>query len=82
MSRVVERCLARATAGAVDGALFFVYEGDGVHIWDTPEEVEALQRLGVRCLYLKQQPYALTHLEELREIVGEFVASLKATQAV
>lgn len=75
-ARVVERCLARATAGVIDGAVFFVYEGDGVHIWDTPEEIESLERLGVRCLYLKQQPYATLRSEELREGVHEFVRSL------
>jgi benzoyl-CoA reductase/2-hydroxyglutaryl-CoA dehydratase subunit BcrC/BadD/HgdB len=83
MARVVERCVARATAGAVDGALFFVYEGDGVHIWDTPEEIDALeQRLGIRCLYLKQQPYAVTRPEDVRDSIREFVGSLSATETV
>jgi benzoyl-CoA reductase/2-hydroxyglutaryl-CoA dehydratase subunit BcrC/BadD/HgdB len=83
MARVVERCLARATVGAVDAALFFVYEGDGVHIWDTPEEIDAFeQRLGIPCLYLKQQPYAIGRSEELRDRIQEFVGSVKARQAV
>jgi benzoyl-CoA reductase/2-hydroxyglutaryl-CoA dehydratase subunit BcrC/BadD/HgdB len=83
MARVVERCVARATAGAVDGALFFVYEGDGVHIWDTPEEIDALeQRLGIRCLYLKQQPYAVTQPEDVRESIREFIGSLTVTESV
>lgn len=83
MGRVVERCLARATAGAVQGAVFFVYAGDGVHIWDTPEQVDALeQRLGIPCLYLKQQPYAITKPEELREKLSEFIGALRATEAV
>ena len=83
MRRVVERCLARATAGAVEGAVFFVYEGDGVHIWDTPEEVDALeQRLGIRCLYLKQQQYAITQPEELRDKLSEFIGSLRVSETV
>jgi benzoyl-CoA reductase/2-hydroxyglutaryl-CoA dehydratase subunit BcrC/BadD/HgdB len=83
MARVVERCLARATAGAVDAALFFVYEGDGVHIWDTPEEIDALQqRLGIPCLYLKQQPYTMSRPEELREKLSEFIGSLRVTEIV
>jgi benzoyl-CoA reductase/2-hydroxyglutaryl-CoA dehydratase subunit BcrC/BadD/HgdB len=82
MARVVERCAARAAAGRVDGAVFFVYDGDGVHIWDTPEEIAALEeRLGIRCLYLKQQPYAMTSTDELAEILSEFVGSLKPVQA-
>jgi benzoyl-CoA reductase/2-hydroxyglutaryl-CoA dehydratase subunit BcrC/BadD/HgdB len=83
MARVVERCLARATAGAVDGAVFFVFEGDGVHIWDTPEEIDALeQRLDIACLYLKQQPYAITKPEDLREKLSEFIGSLRMTESV
>jgi benzoyl-CoA reductase/2-hydroxyglutaryl-CoA dehydratase subunit BcrC/BadD/HgdB len=83
MARVVERCLARATSGRIDAALFFVYEGDGVHIWDTPEEIDALEhRLGIPCLYLKQQPYAITQPEVLRATVQEFLVALKATESV
>ena len=82
MARVVERCAARAAAGAVDGALFFVYEGDGVHIWDTPEEIEALeQRFGIRSLYLKQQHYAIQPAE-LRDTLQEFVGSLRTARTV
>jgi benzoyl-CoA reductase/2-hydroxyglutaryl-CoA dehydratase subunit BcrC/BadD/HgdB len=82
MARVVERCAARASAGAVDGALFFVYEGDSVHIWDTPEEMDALeQRLGIRSLYLKQQHYAIRPAE-LRDTLREFVESLRAVETV
>jgi benzoyl-CoA reductase/2-hydroxyglutaryl-CoA dehydratase subunit BcrC/BadD/HgdB len=83
MGRVVERCVARATAGAVDGAVFFVYESDGVHVWDTAEEVDVLQqRLGIPCLYLKQQPYVITRLEELREKLSEFIGSLQVRETV
>ena len=78
MARVVERCLARATAGAVDAALFFVYEGDGVHIWDTPEEIEAIEhRVGIPCLHLKQQRYALTDSGGTHARIEEFITSLK-----
>jgi benzoyl-CoA reductase/2-hydroxyglutaryl-CoA dehydratase subunit BcrC/BadD/HgdB len=76
MARVVDRCVARACSARVDGALFFVVEGDGVHIWDTPDEVAALEANGVPSLYLKQQPYRIEEPEPLREQVRQFVSSL------
>ena len=76
MARVVDRCVGRACAANVDGAVFFVMEGDGVHIWDTPDEIAALARAGVPCLLLNQQPYRLDDPEVLRERLSEFVGAL------
>jgi len=76
MARVVDRCVARACTARVDGALFFVFEGDGVHIWDTPDEVAALDGKGVPSLHLKQQPYRVEDPEPLREQVRQFVSSI------
>jgi benzoyl-CoA reductase/2-hydroxyglutaryl-CoA dehydratase subunit BcrC/BadD/HgdB len=76
MARVVDRCVGRATTAQVDGALFFVLEGDGVHVWDTPSEIEALGRTGVPCLYLKHQPYWIDEPDALCATVREFVGTL------
>lgn len=77
MVRVVERCVGRACAARVDGAIFFVMEGDGVHIWDTPDEIAALERNDVPSLYLSGQPYQLEDPEPLRARLSEFVGALR-----
>ncbi len=77
MSGVVDRCVGRASTAAVDGAIFFVMEGDGVHVWDTPQEVAALERGGVPCLVLNQQPYPLDNAEQLRTRLTEFIGNLQ-----
>jgi benzoyl-CoA reductase/2-hydroxyglutaryl-CoA dehydratase subunit BcrC/BadD/HgdB len=76
MARVVDRCVGRACAAQVDRAIFFVMQGDGVHVWDTPDEIAALERSGVPCLLLNQQPYRLTDSESLRTRISEFVSAL------
>jgi benzoyl-CoA reductase/2-hydroxyglutaryl-CoA dehydratase subunit BcrC/BadD/HgdB len=76
MARVVDRCVGRAHAAQVDGAVFFVMQSDGVHIWDTPDEVAALERSDVPCLVLNQQPYRPGDPETLRARLSEFVKAL------
>jgi len=76
MARVVDRCVARACTARVDGAIFCVLEGDGVHIWDTPDEVAALEGKGIRSLHLKQQPYQIEDPEPLREQIAHFVSTI------
>jgi benzoyl-CoA reductase/2-hydroxyglutaryl-CoA dehydratase subunit BcrC/BadD/HgdB len=77
MARVVDRCVSRASAAGVDGAIFFVMDGDGVHVWDAPAEIAALEGRGLRCLYLSQQPYDINDPEPIREKVTTFIASLR-----
>lgn len=77
MARGVDRCVARACSADVDGAIFFVFEGDGVHVWDTPDEIAALERNGVPCLHLTQQPYTLENPEPLRDKVSAFITSVR-----
>jgi len=67
----------RACAARVDGAIFFVMEGGGVHIWDTPDEIAALERNEVASLYLTGQPHRLDDPEPLRARLSEFVAALR-----
>jgi benzoyl-CoA reductase/2-hydroxyglutaryl-CoA dehydratase subunit BcrC/BadD/HgdB len=76
-TRVVERCLARARAAGVDGAVFGVLEGDGVHVWDTPDEVAALERSGIPSLVLNRQPYRIDDPESLRRPISQFVGALR-----
>jgi benzoyl-CoA reductase/2-hydroxyglutaryl-CoA dehydratase subunit BcrC/BadD/HgdB len=78
MAGAVDRCVGRARAARVDGAIFFVMEGDGVHVWDTPDEIAALEASGVPCLLLNQQPYRLSNPESLRTRLSEFVNTLAA----
>jgi benzoyl-CoA reductase/2-hydroxyglutaryl-CoA dehydratase subunit BcrC/BadD/HgdB len=76
-ARVVERCLGRARAAGVDGAVFCVMEGDGVHVWDTPDEVAALERNGIPSLVLNRQPYRMDDPEPLRRRISQFVGALR-----
>jgi benzoyl-CoA reductase/2-hydroxyglutaryl-CoA dehydratase subunit BcrC/BadD/HgdB len=78
---VVGRCLERALAARVDGAIFFVYEGDGVHVWDTPDEIRALEQHGIGSLHLARQPYRIDDPDRLRVQVEAFIQSLKASVA-
>lgn len=77
MARGVERCVERACAARVDGAIFFVMQGDGVHIWDTPDEIASLERNDVPSLYLSGQPYRLDNPEPLRSRISEFLGALR-----
>jgi len=81
MQRVVDRCMGRAQAASVDGAIFYVFEGDGVHVWDTPDEVAALEARNVPCLYLKQQPYWSDDPESLRATLRDFIGTLEKAKA-
>lgn len=77
MARVVDRCLVRARLSGADGAIFFVMDGDGVHVWDTPDEIAAIERDGIPCLRLSRQPYRIEDAELIREQISTFVASLR-----
>jgi benzoyl-CoA reductase/2-hydroxyglutaryl-CoA dehydratase subunit BcrC/BadD/HgdB len=76
-SRVTERCLGRARGASVDAAVFCVMEGDGVHVWDTPDEVAALERNGIPSLVLNRQPYRIDDPEPLRNQIAEFLGRLR-----
>ncbi|HEU0167951.1 MAG TPA: 2-hydroxyacyl-CoA dehydratase family protein [Chloroflexota bacterium] len=74
MCAVTERCLDRARAARADGAIFFVYEGDGVHVWDTPDELRAFEQAGIPTLYLGRQAYGLGDPEPLRREIDRFLS--------
>ena len=76
-ARVVERCVGRACAARVDGAIFFVIEGDGVHVWDTPEEIAGLERCDIPSLFLDRQPYRPEEMQPHRARVAEFLGTLQ-----
>ena len=76
-ARVVERCLGRALASGADGAVFCVMEGDGVHVWDTPDEVAALQGSGIPSLVLNRHTYRIDDPESLRNQISQFVGALR-----
>jgi benzoyl-CoA reductase/2-hydroxyglutaryl-CoA dehydratase subunit BcrC/BadD/HgdB len=78
MARVVDRCVARACTASVDGALFFVMQDDGVHVWDTPDEIAALERNGIPSLHLTRQPYHFHDPEPLRQQLGQFIGTLRS----
>jgi hypothetical protein len=73
----VDRCIGRARAAGVNGAVFCVMEGDGVHVWDTPDEVAALERGGIPSLVLNRQPYRIDDPEPLRAQIRQFVGALQ-----
>ena len=52
-------------------------EGDGVHVWDTPDEVAALERNGIPSLVLNRQPYRIDAPEPLRNQISQFVGALR-----
>ena len=78
LGSVVERCSGRAVDSRAEGAVFFVYQGDGVHIWDTPDELRAIEEQGIPSLYLSQQTYWIDDVEPIRARVAEFVNKVRA----
>lgn len=54
----IERFAARVKAARVDAVVFYVLEGDDLQLWETPEQVAAVCRLGLPVLHLPAQPYA------------------------
>ena len=81
MSTVVDQCATRATRARVDAAIFFVQRGDGVHVWDTPDEIRALHARNIPCLYLAQQPYRIDDPDALRDRISGFVDSLRGASS-
>ena len=76
LATVVDACSRRALEGNVNGAIFWVTHGDTGHVWDTPDEIQALQAHGVPSLFLKDQPYAVDNAPSLRAEITSFVKSL------
>jgi len=53
----VANCVRRAREAKADAAVINVFASDDHQLWDTPDELRALEEAGIRSLYLQQQPY-------------------------
>jgi benzoyl-CoA reductase/2-hydroxyglutaryl-CoA dehydratase subunit BcrC/BadD/HgdB len=82
LDAVIQGTVARAARAGVDGAIFFVYGGDGVHVWDTPDELLAMQRQGIPTLHLSRQPYWIADSDAFRQQVQPFISSLRRGAAI
>jgi benzoyl-CoA reductase/2-hydroxyglutaryl-CoA dehydratase subunit BcrC/BadD/HgdB len=69
------QCLRRASDGAADAAIFFVYSSDSSQHWQAPDEIKAMEEMGMPVLYLADQPYG-SGLEEKKRAIESFLGSL------
>jgi benzoyl-CoA reductase/2-hydroxyglutaryl-CoA dehydratase subunit BcrC/BadD/HgdB len=76
LSHSVSRTVKLAQAAGVHGAVFNVYHGDDIKLWEVPDEVAALAEVGIPALHLKEQPYRITDPPGLAAQVSAFIGSL------
>lgn len=72
----VDRFAARVRAARCDAVVFWVLEGDDLQLWETPEQIAAVDRLGLPVLHLPGQPYGRLPEPETRDQVRTFVSTL------
>ncbi|MFC1921551.1 2-hydroxyacyl-CoA dehydratase subunit D [Chloroflexota bacterium] len=76
MSRLVEYCSRSAEEAKAQGAIRYVFKFDSAEDWTTINKIEALEKLGIRTLRLKNQPYLISELEELKTSIGELIEAI------
>jgi len=82
LRRTVDLSVARALAARADAAIFLVQRGDELQLWETPDEVRALEATGMPVLHRARQPYAVTDSDRFAEEIGSFLAKVaSAAQA-
>ena len=72
-------CVARAKTARADCAILSVYRGDEMQVWDTPQEVEALEAAGVPTLHLRDQAYAVD-APALAESLSRFFGAVRSRE--
>jgi benzoyl-CoA reductase/2-hydroxyglutaryl-CoA dehydratase subunit BcrC/BadD/HgdB len=82
MRATVNACVRRATLAQVDAAIFFDLEHETAQVWETPDEIAALNDQFIPTLHLREQPYRLTDPASLRERIEAFLGSLQPRRTV
>lgn len=62
-----------AKKARADAAVFYCMEND-TQAWDVPEEIKAVEALGVHTLYLFKQPYGIKDPEAVKAAVSKLIA--------
>lgn len=76
MSRLIEYCSQSAAEAKAQGVICYVYKFDSAEDWTTVHKIEALEKLGIRTLRLKDQAYLISKPDELRMSIGELIESI------
>ena len=77
LSRRVEYCVGRSIEARAQGVIFNIMKFDDLQIWETPDEIKALEQKGIPSLYLKQQPYVISDAKPIKASIEEFIESIK-----
>jgi hypothetical protein len=75
LSAAVEACVRRARAAQADRAVIIGHRLDDIQLFEIPDVRKALDGVGLRSLYLEQQPYHLAETPALRGEIGRFLAA-------
>ena len=78
----ISASVERALAAKVDAAIYYVFAGDSSQSWETPDEVGQLRAHGVPVLHLAEQSYDCSPVEEIRQKIADFLASIPAQRAM
>jgi benzoyl-CoA reductase/2-hydroxyglutaryl-CoA dehydratase subunit BcrC/BadD/HgdB len=81
LSHSVSRTVSLAQAAGVHGAVFNLYRGDDIKLWEAPDEIAALTQAGIPSLHLQEQPYRISDTSTLEAQVSDFVGSLDGQRA-
>lgn len=74
MKKRIDHCLQNIAAANVHGVIFNVYEHDEAEAWEIPEKLNAVDEIGLDCLYLKNQSYYISERDGLKSCINEFVS--------
>jgi len=76
MSRLVEYCSRSAEEAKAQGAICYVFKFDSAEDWTTVNKIQALEKLGIRALRLKNQPYLISEPDELKTGIRELIEAI------
>lgn len=76
LADAVVRFSARVRAARCDAVVFWVLEGDDLQLWETPDQITAVERLGLPVLHLPGRPYQGRPNAATLERVQEFLSGV------
>jgi benzoyl-CoA reductase/2-hydroxyglutaryl-CoA dehydratase subunit BcrC/BadD/HgdB len=76
VSERVSALIGQVRATGAQGVIFFILDLDDAPSWDFPDQLRALEEMGVPVLLLDHQPYGLVDAGMLRREVSAFIESI------
>jgi benzoyl-CoA reductase/2-hydroxyglutaryl-CoA dehydratase subunit BcrC/BadD/HgdB len=79
LERTVQACLERAVNARSEAAIFFVLRDEVAHVWETPDQMQALAAQGIPALHLTEQSYWIEDVAGVRAQISRFLEPLRSS---